>query len=55
MKLINDYINHKIKQDPTSYYPDTVVEIPEDQAFYLTDTGIYIYFAIDEVSPEKLV
>lgn len=53
MKLINDYINYTIKQDPTSYYPDAVVEIPEDQAFYLTDTGIYVYFAIDEVSPKE--
>lgn len=53
MKLINDFINHQISLDPSSYYPNTVVNIPEDQSFYLTDQGIYIYFAIDEVSPAE--
>lgn len=53
MKIINDYINYKIKQNPKAYYPDIVVDIPEDQSFYLTDQGIYIYFAIDEVSPKE--
>lgn len=52
-KIINDYINYMIKQNPKSYYPDTVVDIPEDQAFYLTDKGIVIYFGIDEISPQE--
>lgn len=53
MRLVNDFINYQISQDPSSYYPNAVVEIPEDQSFYLTDQGIYIYFAVDEVSPEE--
>lgn len=53
IKLINDYINYNIKQNPKLYYPNLVVDIPEDQSFYLTDQGIVIYFAIDEVSPKE--
>lgn len=53
LKLISDFINYSISQNPESYYPETVVDIPEDQAFYLTDQGIVIYFDIDEIAPEE--
>ena len=46
-----DYLNFKINQNPTFYYPDASVDIPEDQSFYLTDQGIVIYFGLDEISP----
>ncbi len=51
LKLVSDFINFGISQNPKSYYPDTVVDIPEDQSFYLTDQGIMIYFGLDEISP----
>ena len=35
------------------YYKDVVVDIPEDQAFYLTDEGIVIYFGVDEIAPKE--
>lgn len=51
LKLVSDFINFKIGQNPEFYYPNTVVSIPEDQAFYITDKGIVIYFGLDEISP----
>ena len=50
-KLVSDFINFKISQNPTSYAPNAVINIPEDQSFYLTDQGIVIYFGLDEISP----
>ena len=50
-KLVSDFINFKISQNPTSYSPNAVINIPEDQSFYLTDQGIVIYFGLDEISP----
>ena len=29
------------------------VDIPEDQAFYLTDEGVVIYFGVDEIAPKE--
>ena len=51
LKLVSDFVNFKINQNPTFYYPDASVDIPEDQSFYLTDQGIVIYFVLDEISP----
>lgn len=51
LKLVSDFVNFNISQDPESYYPNTVVDIPDDQSFYLTDKGIVIYFGLDEISP----
>ena len=51
LKLVSDFVNFKINQNPTFYYPDASVDIPEDQSFYLTDQGIVIYFGLDEISP----
>ena len=53
MKLVSDFINYQISQNPEAFYPDTVVDIPKDQAFYLTDKGIVIYFALDEIAPQE--
>lgn len=54
IKLLSDYVNSKIKDKPSVYYPDTVIEIPESQAFYITDKGIVLYFALEEISPKKI-
>lgn len=51
LKLVSDFVNYKISQNPNSFYPNTTVCIPDDQSFYLTDKGIVIYFGLDEVSP----
>ena len=51
LKLVSDFVNFQISQKPKAYYPNTVVDIPDDQSFYLTDKGIVIYFALDEISP----
>lgn len=51
LKLVSDFINFKISENPNYYYPNIVVDIPEAQSFYLTDQGIVIYFGLDEVSP----
>lgn len=51
LKLVSDFINFNISQNQKLYYPDTVVDIPDDQSFYLTDQGIVIYFGLDEIAP----
>lgn len=53
LKVITNYVNYKISQNKELYYPDVVINIPEDQAFYLTDEGIVIYFGVDEIAPEE--
>lgn len=53
LKVITDYINYKISQDKDNYYSDSPINIPDDQAFYLTDDGIVIYFGVDEIAPES--
>lgn len=53
LKLVSDFINYQISQNPGAFYPDTIIDIPEDQAFYLTDQGIVIYFALDEIAPQE--
>lgn len=53
LKVITNYVNYKISQNKELYYKDVVVDIPEDQAFYLTDEGIVIYFGVDEITPNE--
>lgn len=53
LKLVSDFINYQIEQNPSAFYPDTVVDIPSDQSFYLTDQGIVVYFALDEIAPQE--
>ena len=53
LKVITNYVNYKISQNKELYYKDVVVDIPEDQAFYLTDEGIVIYFGEDEIAPKE--
>lgn len=53
IELLSNYINNKIAETPELFYPNTVIEIPDSQAFYITDKGIVLYFAADEIAPEK--
>ena len=52
-KVVQEYVSYKISQNKDLYYPDVIVEIPEDQSFYITDDGLVIYFGLDEISPAK--
>jgi len=53
LKVITDYVNYKINQTKELYYEDATVNIADDQAFYLTDDGIVIYFGLDEIAPKE--
>jgi hypothetical protein len=51
IKIITEYINYKILQNKEWYYKDVFIDIPQDQAFYLTEDGIIIYFELGQISP----
>ena len=53
LKVITNYINYKISQSKELYYDNVAVNISDDQAFYLTDDGIVIYFGEDEIAPKE--
>lgn len=53
IKVVTDYVNYKINQNKDWYYEDVFIDIPNDQAFYLTDDGIVIYFGLDEIAPSE--
>lgn len=53
IKVVTDYVNYKINQNKDLYYEDVFIDIPDDQAFYLTDDGIVIYFELDEIAPAE--
>lgn len=53
IKIITDYINSQINKNKEMYYTNVELFIPEDQAFYITDDGIVIYFGVDEIAPES--
>lgn len=54
IKLITDYTKYKINQNKTLYYDNVFIEITEDQAFYLTDNSIVIYFDVDSIADKSL-
>lgn len=51
VNAITEYVNYQILQNKESYYKDVFIDIPQDQAFYLTDSGIVIYFELGEIAP----
>ncbi|MBO3443690.1 DUF3298 and DUF4163 domain-containing protein [Clostridium sp. CCUG 7971] len=53
IEVITNYVKYKINQNPQMYYPEIDIEIPDDQAFYLADDGIVIYFGVDEIAPSE--
>ncbi|HSQ88512.1 DUF3298 and DUF4163 domain-containing protein [Romboutsia sp.] len=53
IKVITDYVNYKINQNKNWYYENFSIDISDDQAFYLTDDGIVIYFELGEIAPKN--
>lgn len=51
--MLSNYINNQIAERPNLFYENTVIEIPDSQAFYITDKGIVLYFAEDEIAPAE--
>ena len=51
--MLSNYINNQIAEKPNLFYENTVIEIPDSQAFYITDKGIVLYFAEDEIAPSE--
>lgn len=51
MKIITEYVSYKIFQNKEWYYKDVFIDIPQDQAFYLTDSGIVVYFELAQIAP----
>lgn len=52
-KIIKDYVNYKINQNKEIYFENAEIFITDDQAFYLDDDGIVIYFDPDQISPKE--
>ena len=53
LPLLSQYVNDEIAKTPELFYENTVVDIPESQAFYITDKGIVLYFEVDEIAQES--
>ncbi|MEG1311374.1 MAG: DUF3298 and DUF4163 domain-containing protein [Romboutsia sp.] len=53
IEVITNYVNYKVNQNPSMYYQDVEIVVPADQAFYLTEDGVVIYFGIDEIAPSQ--
>ncbi|MGL5694890.1 MAG: DUF3298 domain-containing protein [Peptostreptococcaceae bacterium] len=51
IKVITDYVNYKISQNKELYFDNVEIFITDDQAFYLKDDGLVIYFDPDQISP----
>ena len=53
LPLLSQYVNDEIAKTPELFYENTVVDIPDYQAFYITDKGIVLYFEVDEIAQES--
>ena len=53
LQLLSQFVNDEIAKTPNLFYENTVVDIPESQAFYITDKGIVIFFEIDEIAKQS--
>lgn len=51
VEVVKKYVNYKISQNKDLFYENYDLYIPNDQAFYLTDDAIIIYFGVDEIAP----
>ena len=51
--IVSQYVNDEIAKTPELFYENTVVDIPDSQAFYITDKGIVLYFEVDEIAQES--
>lgn len=50
ISLLSNYANDQVQETPNLFYPDTVIEIPDSQSFYITDKGIVLYFDVEEIA-----
>ncbi len=50
LPLLSQCVNDEIAKTPELFYENTVVDIPDSQAFYITDKGIVLYFEVDEIA-----
>lgn len=53
LKVINSYIKYKINQNKDYFFTDAFVEATNDQAFYLTDDALIIYFTSGTIAPKE--
>ncbi len=53
LKVINSYIKYKINQNKDYFFQDAFVEATNDQAFYLTDDALVVYFTAGTISPKE--
>ena len=51
--MLSQFVNDEIAKTPELFYENTVVDIPDSQAFYITDKGIVLYFEVDEIAKES--
>lgn len=51
--VIKNYIKYKISQNKYMFFENNFIEIVEDQAFYLTDEALVIYFEAGTFSPKE--
>ena len=53
IKVITDYINYKINQNKDLYFDKVEFFITDNQAFYIENDGLVIYFDAGELSKEE--
>ena len=53
IKVITDYINYKISQNKDLYFDKVEFFITDNQAFYIENDGLVIYFDAGELSKEE--
>lgn len=53
IKVLTDYVNYKINQNKNLYFDNVEFFITDDQAFYIEDDGLVIYFDSDQIAPEE--
>lgn len=53
IKVITDYVNYKINQNKDLYFENVEFFITDNQAFYLEDDGLVVYFDAGELAKEE--
>lgn len=53
IKVITDYVNYKINQNKDLYFENVEFFITDDQAFYIENDGLVVYFDAGELAKEE--
>lgn len=53
IKVITDYVNYKINQNKDLYFDNVEFFITDDQAFYIEDDGLVVYFDAGQLAKEE--